>query len=86
MTYLVSITSQGQISIPAALRRLLNLDEYPKAYVSVQDNKLIVEPVTDVLSSQGVFSAYARKSKGIDDTLKYEQAASRKHVLKKFSK
>lgn len=53
MTYVVSITSQGQISIPAKLRRELGLHNGKKALVSVEDKKLIVEPVKDFLELRG---------------------------------
>lgn len=53
MVYTVSITSQGQISIPAALRRELGLDKKQKALISKKDGKLIVEPVKDFLELGG---------------------------------
>lgn len=53
MTYTVSITSQGQISIPAKLRRKLGLDKNKKAFVSEEKGKLIVEPVKDLLELKG---------------------------------
>lgn len=53
MSTTVSITSQGQVSIPAAIRRQLGLSLGGKAVVSVQDNKMIVEPVPDFLSLKG---------------------------------
>lgn len=53
MTYIVSITSQGQISIPAKLRRKLGLDKHKKALVSEEKGKLIVEPVKDLLELRG---------------------------------
>jgi bifunctional DNA-binding transcriptional regulator/antitoxin component of YhaV-PrlF toxin-antitoxin module len=52
MTYTVSITSQGQISIPIKLRRELFSDTN-KAIVSVQDGKVMLEPVKDLLSLAG---------------------------------
>lgn len=53
MTYTVSITSQGQISIPAKLRRQFGLDKTRKALVSVVDDKIVVEPVRDFLEMGG---------------------------------
>ncbi len=53
MTYTVSITSQGQISIPASFRRELGLDKKKKAMVSMQGNKIIVEPAVDFLELGG---------------------------------
>ncbi|MEK7534720.1 MAG: AbrB/MazE/SpoVT family DNA-binding domain-containing protein [Patescibacteria group bacterium] len=53
MIYTVSITSQGQISIPAQLRRKIGLARYRKALVSENNGKLIVEPVKDLLELRG---------------------------------
>lgn len=53
MTYAVSITSQGQISIPAQIRRLLGLSKKSKAIVSVADGKMVVEPIKDFLELAG---------------------------------
>lgn len=53
MSYTVSITSQGQISIPTTLRQRLGLEKNTKAFVTEQDGKLIVEPVKDFLELRG---------------------------------
>lgn len=53
MTYTVSITSQGQISLPAKLRREL-FAHTNKALVSVQDDRVILEPVKDILNLESL--------------------------------
>ncbi len=53
MVYTVSITSQGQISIPAQLRKQLGLQTGKKALVSAQGDKIIIEPVKDLLELRG---------------------------------
>lgn len=53
MIYTVSITSQGQISIPAKLRRKFKLDKSGKVIISEESDKLILEPVEDFLSLKG---------------------------------
>lgn len=53
MSITVSITSQGQISIPASIRKILNLHTGGKAVVSVQDGKMIVEPTPDFMTLKG---------------------------------
>lgn len=53
MTYTVSITSQGQISIPVKFRRELGLNTGKKALVSLEDKKLVIEPVKDFLELRG---------------------------------
>lgn len=50
---MVSITSQGQISIPARFRKELGLNTGKKALVSMEDKKLIIEPVKDFLDLRG---------------------------------
>lgn len=55
MIYTVSITSQGQISIPAKFRKQLGLDKKRKALVSIKEDQIIVEPVEDLLDLKGVF-------------------------------
>lgn len=53
MVYTVSITSQGQISIPAPLRRKLGLDKVRRAIVSEEKGKVVIEPVRDILELKG---------------------------------
>ncbi len=53
MVYTVSITSQGQISIPASLRRKLGLNKGGQATVSEERGKILIEPVKDFLELGG---------------------------------
>ena len=53
MTYTVTVTSQGQISIPIKLREQLGFSKTKKALVSVEDGRIIVEPVKDFLELRG---------------------------------
>ncbi len=53
MSYTVSITSQGQISIPAKISQKLGLSERKKALVSIENGKEIIEPVRDFLELAG---------------------------------
>lgn len=53
MVYSVSITSQGQISIPAKIRRTLGLKKRGRALVSEEDGKIIVKPVVDFFDLKG---------------------------------
>ncbi len=72
MVYTVTITSQGQISIPAKIRRKLGLDKNKKAIVTEEKGKIIVEPVKDLLELKGVFSHRAIKGKSIDEIIRLE--------------
>ncbi|MDP3917606.1 MAG: AbrB/MazE/SpoVT family DNA-binding domain-containing protein [Candidatus Woesebacteria bacterium] len=54
--YTVSITSQGQISIPASLRGLFNLKTTNKANIVQTDEGLLIRPVVDFLELAGSLS------------------------------
>lgn len=64
MIYTVSITSQGQISIPAPIRKKLGLDKSKKAVVSEKDGKLFIEPVKDLLELKGSLKTDISASQG----------------------
>lgn len=69
MVYTVSITSQGQISIPAKLRRKFGLDKSGKVIISEESDKLILEPVEDFLSLKGSLKTSKKplSNKELDD-------------------
>ncbi len=75
MTYTVTITSQGQISIPAKLRRKLGLDKNKKALVREENGELVVKPVKDFLELGGSLHHYAKKNKSIEQIMKEEEEA-----------
>ena len=58
--YTVSITSQGQMSIPAPLRQKLGLQKKTKAIASAQNGKLVVEPAQDLLDLYGSLNKYVK--------------------------
>lgn len=60
--HIVTITSQGQITIPAKIRRQLGLDKTKKAQVAEQDGKLVIEPVKDLLELGGSIKSKKRIS------------------------
>lgn len=51
--YTVSITSQGQISLPAKIRRELGIRKNGKAIIAVEKGKVTIEPVQDLLELGG---------------------------------
>jgi len=53
--YIVTVTSQGQITIPAKIRRQLGFGKSKKALVSEQRGKIVIEPSRDILDLQGAF-------------------------------
>lgn len=66
MNYIVSITSQGQISIPKVLLKQYKLGEARKAIVrSGYHGEIIVEPVADFLSLKGTLETKKKFSSKI---------------------
>jgi AbrB family looped-hinge helix DNA binding protein len=63
VTYTVTITSQGQISIPIQLRRKLGLDKNKKALVREENGELVVKPIKDFLELGGSLKEYAKGKK-----------------------
>lgn len=53
MVYTVSVTSQGQISIPVTVQKKLGIRKNGKAFLKVEKNRLIVEPVPDFFELKG---------------------------------
>ena len=56
MSYTISITSQGQMNIPAFIRKQLGFSKNSKALVSVKDGGMLVRPVKDFLELKGSIS------------------------------
>ena len=50
---IVTITSQGQISIPAKIRRKLGLTKGGKAVVSTDGKEITIKPTKDLLDLAG---------------------------------
>lgn len=86
MPYLVSITSQGQISIPAKIRRELKLSEKRKALVTTDGQRVLVEPVEDIFALEGVLAHKAIKGKSIDQIIEIEEKAWEKEAVKRYLK
>lgn len=85
MSQIVSITSQGQISIPAQMRRLLGLDVAKKAYVTHENGKIIIEPIPDFLSLAGSLNSAAFKNKSFKEVELLEKKAINEARAKKYS-
>jgi len=49
----VSITSQGQITIPAQYRRKLKLGITNKALVELKNQQIVINPLPDLLTLKG---------------------------------
>ncbi len=86
MVYTVSITSQGQISIPAKIRRELGLDKKEKALVSIDQDRIIVEPVEDFLQLEGSLKHKVIKGKSIQEIIRLEKEAVAEAVVERYKR
>lgn len=86
MAYTVSITSQGQISIPAKLRRKLGLHKKQQAIISERNGELVVKPVVDFLELGGSLHHKAIKNKSIDEIIKLENEAIEEAFVDRYRK
>lgn len=58
--HFVTVTPQGQISIPAPLRRKFNLHKNRHLVVTSSNSKIELSPTPDVSSLRGVFASKKR--------------------------
>lgn len=75
MEQVVTITSQGQLTIPRSVRQHFNIVGSTKASLSLEGNAIIVEPKSDFWSLAGTL----RSSKHLSD-------AQLQHARQTFSK
>jgi len=65
MTYIVTVTSQGQISIPAPVRKKMGFPNTRKLVIEMKDdNTAEIRPVIDIMDLAGIFKSkkkYTRK-------------------------
>ncbi len=77
MIYTVSVTSQDQMSLPAAIRR--QLFQTHQALVSLEKGKVIVEPIPDLRSLRGSFKS-SKKAKISDIHKAFESYLAKEAV------
>jgi AbrB family looped-hinge helix DNA binding protein len=85
MSNIVSITSQGQISIPASIRRKLGLDKLQKAFVTEEKGKVIVEPITNVMDLAGSLKEFAFKNKTAEQIAQIEKNGVKDAIKERLS-
>lgn len=83
MQQIVSITSQGQVTIPAKMRRELGLEDYKKASVKTERGKIVIEPIPDLLNLAGSLENRSIKGKRIDEIIKLEKSAIARAIVGK---
>jgi len=73
MQQIVTITSQGQITIPASMRRKIAIDKYNQASVSIEENRIIIEPISDFLDLGGSLRNKTKNKKSITEIIDLEE-------------
>ena len=87
MQYIVSITSQGQISIPAQIRRDLGFNnKKKKATVKREGDRVIVEPAKDIMDLKGSLAHKALKEKTMDEIIEIEKKAWEQGAVERYLK
>lgn len=79
MQGITSLTQKGQVAIPKNIRDLFNLKPYDKLQFSVENNKILAEPVSSVDSMFGVIKT--KKSL----TKKQMKRTIREAVIQKYA-
>lgn len=60
MPSIVSITQQGQVTIPKAIREHLKIGKNAKAIVVEKNNEILIKPVEDFFSLEGSIKPRSR--------------------------
>lgn len=89
MQAIVSITSQGQITVPVVMRRYLKIGKREKIKATLVGEKIVLERLMDIEDLAGIFATDAKKiTKGL--TRKEIDSAERKAIeegwLSRFKK
>lgn len=79
MSYVVSLTSQGQISIPIDIRRRFDLDSVRKAIVETVEDTIVIRPVKSVDQLFGSLQT-AKRIKPLVVRQAFEQALAKESV------
>lgn len=84
----VTITSQGQMTLPAKFRKALGLKKKAKAtvYLDKSNDQLVIKPVRDLMSLYGSLSHLAMKGKSIDEIIKIEERAWEDAVVEDYKR
>lgn len=79
MQAIVSITNQGQVTVPVDMRRYLKMGKREKIKATLVGEKIVLERMVDIEDLAGVFASQAKKiTKGM--TRKEIELAERKAI------
>jgi AbrB family looped-hinge helix DNA binding protein len=74
MNYTATITSKNQLTLPAALVKKANLKPGQKLSITLQDNLLTLEPVSDILDRLAGSVKVPARFKGLSEDEIIEKA------------
>ena len=60
MIYSATVTSQGQITIPAPVRKALGITKSKRVNFTLENKKAILEPEPDIMDFYGIFKTKKR--------------------------
>jgi AbrB family looped-hinge helix DNA binding protein len=75
MSQIVSITSQGQVTIPKAMRTFFGISSATKAVISKVGSTIVIQPKPDFWSLEGSLNSAVKLS---DDQLRAARSAFEK--------
>lgn len=86
MTFTATVTTQGQITIPAKIRRELGFKKIQKIILTLKSDHVILEPEPDMMQLSGVLHDRAIKNKSIDEIIRIEEDAVAEAVVEQYRK
>lgn len=82
--YTVTVTSQGQITIPAKLRRELGLDRATLSVTKNENGNIEFEKVPDLMNLYGVLHGNRIRNKSYIEITKIEKEAIENAVVDRY--
>jgi len=86
MTFTATITSQGQITIPAKIREQLNLDASKKVILTLNKDNVILESEPNIAVLEGIFKRRSIKNKSINQIIRIEKKAIEDAIVERYQK
>lgn len=85
MNALITVTSQGQITIPVAMRKEMGLDKNNRLEATLVNKELVLTVHRDILSYAGALRHKKKKGR-IEDIMKEEQEAIEEGWIEHYRK
>jgi len=84
--HFANLTSQGQLSIPAKLRKKYKLDKKRGVVITEGNGKIHIEPAKDILELAGSLHKYAKKNISIDKIIALEKKAVAEAIVERHKR